>query len=226
MSVFAISDLHLSLSTDKLMDKFHGWENYIQRIESNWQRVVDKNDTVVIPGDISWALKLNEAAEDLKFLNELNGNKIIIKGNHDLWWPTMNKLSIFLEEHDLNTIKPLFNNCCLAEDVCICGTRGWFFDVGEQEEKVILREAGRLETSIKSAIDLGKKPVVFLHYPPVFDNRVCEPIFEIIKKYDIDIVYHGHIHGIGRNNCQKEYKGVKFKLLSADCVNFTPILIK
>lgn len=225
MSIYAISDLHLSLSTDKLMDKFYGWENYIERIKANWNRLVKAEDTVIVPGDISWALKLEESLEDLKFLNELNGEKIILKGNHDLWWPTMNKLNNFLKTNNLDKIKPLFNNCYEIDNVCICGTRGWFFDAPEKEEKVILREAGRLETSLEKAKALGKKPLVFLHYPPVYDNNVCKPIFEIIKKYNITTVYHGHIHGNGMNNAQKEFDGVNFKLLSADCINFTPFYI-
>lgn len=226
MSIYAISDLHLSFSTNKSMDKFYGWENYVERIKANWNRLVTANDTVIVPGDISWALKIEEAREDLDFLNKLNGEKIIIKGNHDLWWPTMKKLNAFLIENNFNSIKPLFNNSYEVENVSVCGTRGWFFDAPEKEEKIIMREAGRLEASINSALKTGKQPLVFLHYPPVYDNSVCEPIFNIIKKYNIKTVYHGHIHGNGRNNFQKEYEGVNFKLLSADCINFTPFFIK
>ena len=226
MSIFAISDLHLSFSTNKLMDKFRGWENYTDRIQSNWKRLIKPDDTVVIPGDISWALKTEEAKKDLEFINSLRGTKVILKGNHDLWWPTMNKLNNFLNENNFTTIIPVFNNGYIVGDSCICGTRGWFFDSPESEEKVVLREAGRLKTSLDFAVSNKKEPIVFLHYPPVYDGRVCEPIFNVIKEYNITTVYHGHIHGAGCNNAQKNYDGVEFKLLSADCVDFTPFFIK
>ena len=225
MAIFAISDLHLSFSTDKPMDKFRGWENYTERIKANWTRLVGQYDTVVIPGDISWALKLEEAEEDFKFIESLPGNKVILKGNHDLWWSTMNKFGIFLEEKGFKTIKPLFNSAIEVEGKVICGTRGWFFDAPEKEEKIILREAGRLETSLKKAEETGLEPIVFLHYPPVYDNNVCQPIFDVIKKHGIKTVYHGHIHGAGCNNAQKNYDGVRFKLLSCDCIEFTPLSI-
>lgn len=224
MALYAISDLHLSLSADKPMDVFRGWTDYVSRIKNNWERLCTEDDTIVIPGDISWALHLSEAVLDFKFLDSLPGKKIILKGNHDLWWSTAKKLTEFLENNEIKTVSFVFNNAITVGDKAVCGTRGWFYDLAA-EDKVVLREAGRLETSIKAALETGKEPVVFTHYPPVYGEWVCHEIFEVIKKYDIKTVYHGHIHGSGCHNAVKEFEGVNFKLLSADCVDFTPVPI-
>ena len=224
MSLYAISDLHLSLSSDKPMDVFRGWENYVERLKANWTRLIKDSDTVVIPGDISWALKLEETKEDFAFLNSLPGKKIILKGNHDLWWSTSKKLTQFLEENNFSTISFVFNNAVVVEDKAVCGTRGWFYDLAP-DDKVVKREAGRLEASITAAEKSGKTPVVFLHYPPVYSEWDCEEIFSVIKKHGIKTVWHGHIHGSGFNNAKKEFDGVKLRLLSADCVDFCPVPI-
>ncbi|MBQ8550403.1 MAG: metallophosphoesterase [Clostridia bacterium] len=224
MSLYAISDLHLSLSSNKPMDVFRGWEDYHNRIKQNWCRIVKAEDTVVIPGDISWAMTLAEAVEDFKFLNSLPGKKIILKGNHDLWWSTAKKLNAFLEENGFDTVSFVFNSAAVVDDVAVCGTRGWFYDLGA-EDKVVLREAGRLETSIKAALETGKRPIVFTHYPPVYGEWVCKEIFDVIKKYEIKKVYHGHIHGSGFHNAKSHHDGVDFTLLSADCIDFCPMLI-
>lgn len=224
MSLYAISDLHLSLSSDKPMDVFRGWENYVERLKANWTRLIKDTDTVVIPGDISWALKLEETKEDFAFLNSLPGKKIILKGNHDLWWSTSKKLTQFLEENNFSTISFVFNNAVVVEDKAVCGTRGWFYDLAP-DDKVVKREAGRLEASITAAEKSGKTPVVFLHYPPVYSEWVCEEIFSVIKKHGIKTVWHGHIHGSGFNNAKKEFDGVNLRLLSADCVDFCPVPI-
>lgn len=222
MSLYTISDLHLSLSADKPMDVFYGWNNYMERLEANWRRVVCDADTVVIPGDLSWALKLEDAEKDLKFLDSLPGKKIILKGNHDLWWSTMKKLNSFFENIGLKTVTPLFNSAILAEGRAICGSRGWFLENDDQNKKILLREAGRLEMSIAEAESLGAEPLVFLHYPPVYADIVCEQILEVLKKHNIKTVYHGHIHGSGLHRAVSEYDGIHFKLVSCDCIDFTP----
>ena len=223
MAVFAISDLHLSLSTDKPMDIF-GWSNHTERIKANWNRVVKENDTVIIPGDISWGLKMSEAAEDLKFIDLLNGKKIILKGNHDLWWQTMAKNKRFFADNGIKSIDILFNNSFSVEDFEICGTRGWFYDAGN-DRKVILREAGRLEASLSFNKDTKKEKIVFLHYPPVFGEQVCDEIWQVIKKHNVKRVFYGHVHGIGYLNCLSEYDNVKLKLVACDHTDFTPVEI-
>lgn len=221
MSLYTISDLHLSLSADKPMDVFYGWNNYMERLEANWKRVISDDDTVIIPGDISWALKLEDAEKDLKFLDSLPGKKILLKGNHDLWWSTMKKLTEFFHNIDLKTITPLFNSAILIEDKAICGSRGWFFENDDQNKKILLREAGRLDMSITEAEKLGE-PLVFLHYPPAYGDIACEEIIEVLKKHNIKTVYHGHIHGSGLHRAVSEHDGIRFKLVSCDCIDFTP----
>ncbi|MBE6769254.1 MAG: serine/threonine protein phosphatase [Ruminococcaceae bacterium] len=225
MSIFAISDLHLSFSADKPMDIFRGWENYEEKIKKNWCKIVKENDTVILPGDLSWGLKIDEAKADFAFLNDLPGKKILLKGNHDLWWGTAKKMREFLAENNFSKIDFVFNNCIVAENFAVCGTRGWFFDGGE-DKKVLLREAGRLEMSIKEAIKTGLEPLVFLHYPPVFAGQVCEEIFSVLKKYDIKKIYYGHVHGAGKAGVVNEYDGIMLKLVSCDSIDFTPFCIK
>ncbi len=223
MSIFAVSDLHLSFSSNKPMNVFHGWQNHTERIKANWTRLVGENDTVVIPGDISWALKLEEAAADLAFIDSLPGKKIILKGNHDLWWGTMSRLRALLEDRGLTTVEPLFNGAIEAEGFAVCGTRGWSYDCPADEIKVLKREAGRLETSLSAAESMGLEPLVFLHYPPAYGDYRCDEIFEVLNRHGIKKIWHGHIHGTGKLNCVSEAYGIRLTLLSCDCVDFTPV---
>ena len=226
MKLFAIADLHLPLGVNKPMDIFGGWDNYVERIEKNWKKLVDENDTVVIGGDISWGSSLSESIPDFDFINRLPGKKIILKGNHDYWWGTANKINEFLKENKFDTINILHNNCYSDGNIAICGTRGWIYDgTGEKDLKVIAREASRLETSIKQAVDNSLKPIVFLHYPPAYADFVCDEIVSVLKKYDINNVYYGHIHGKGIYNVVSEYDDIKLKLIAADGVEFTPVFV-
>ncbi len=225
MSLFVISDLHLSLAADKSMIIFKGWEGYVERIENNWKRLVKEDDTVVIPGDISWALKIEETFNDFSFLNALPGKKILIKGNHDLWWGTKSKVDAYLKENGFDRIEILYNNYIEAEGVAVCGTRGWFYEEPENN-KIRLREAARLRRSLESAAKDGLPIKTFLHYPPVYGDYVCDDILDVLKEFKIDMVYYGHIHGSGCNNSVKEYDGIKLKLISADCINFTPVPVR
>ena len=224
MSVFVIGDPHLSLSVQKPMDIFKGWQDYTQRLKNNWESVVSENDTVIIPGDISWAMNITEAKEDLLFLNDLPGKKIIGKGNHDYWWCTMKKLQEFKKENSLDKIEFLFNNAFEAENIAVCGTRGWFFDdKSDNAEKVILREAGRLSMSIEEALKTGKEPVAFLHYPVVYESGVCTEILDVLKKYGIRRCFFGHIHGEKTGRYIKyTYDDITFSLISADFLAFCP----
>ncbi len=224
MSIYAISDLHLSFGSDKPMNIFRGWDNHTDRLKANWNRLVKPEDTVILPGDFSWGLKIEETLPDFKFLEKLNGKKIILKGNHDLWWSTVKKLNQFLEKNEIKTVSVLFNNTITAEGFAVAGTRGWFYD-DKADKKIIAREVGRLEKSITEAEKTGLPILVFLHYPPVYNGEICEEIFDVIKKHNIKTVYHGHIHGPGLNNATKEFDGVSFKLISCDCVDFTPVFI-
>ena len=224
MSIFAISDLHLSFGTDKPMDIFYGWDNYTDRIKANWLRLVKPEDTVILAGDFSWALKIEESLPDFKFLDSLPGKKLLIKGNHDLWWSTAKKLYEIFSSNGISSVDIIFNNCAIVEGYAIAGTRGWFYDE-KGTAKVKMREAGRLEASLSAAKETGLPILTFLHYPPVYNDSVCQEIFEVLKKYNIKKVYHGHIHGSGLNNAIKQYDDIEFKLISCDCIDFTPFLV-
>ncbi len=227
MSVYAIGDTHLSLSVDKPMDIFKGWDDYAQRIEANWQKLVNPDDTVIINGDVSWGMSLLEAEKDFEFLNKLNGTKIISKGNHDYWWNTVTKMEAFFKEKGFDTIKILHNNAHKAGNIAIAGTRGWFFDAEKENvDKVMARECARLQRSIDSARTLGGEIVVFLHYPPVSITKDCEPIFNVLKQNEIKRCYYGHLHGgATKFALNGEKDGVNFKLISADYLEFCPYLI-
>ena len=224
MSIYAISDLHLSLGTNKPMDIF-GWDNHTERIRANWLRIVKESDTVVLPGDFSWGLKLEESLEDFKFLESLPGKKIILKGNHDLWWSTVKKVQEFFKQNDILSVSLLFNNSYECGEYVICGTRGWCFPENSADKKVIAREVGRLKASLESGLKTGLKPLVFLHYPPAYAEDKCQEIIDVLKQYHIDTVFHGHIHGKGFNRSIGEYEGIKLKLISSDCIDFTPYFI-
>ncbi len=225
MSIFTISDLHLSLGTDKPMDIF-GWDNHIERIKSNWIKLVKDQDTVILPGDFSWALRLEESLEDFEFLESLPGKKLLLKGNHDLWWSTVKKVKEFFEKNNILSVELIFNNAVVVENRAVCGTRGWMFSSSEEDKKIVLREAGRLKRSLEQAVITGYKPLVFMHYPPAYGNEMCAEFIEVLKAYGVDTVYYGHIHGNGFNNSIPEFEGIKLKLVSCDCMNFVPFLIK
>ena len=229
MSLFAIADLHLSLGEDKPMDIFAGWNDYVNRLKQNWETIITEKDTVVIAGDISWAMKLEETYVDFKIIDDLPGNKIFIKGNHDYWWGTKSKIDKFLSENNLNTISILFNNSYACDDFAVCGTRGWFLENDTpQDLKVLNREVGRLIASIESALKTDKEPIVFLHYPPYYYGTECKEIIDVLVKYNIKKCYYGHIHGKKniRNAFEGEYKGINFKLISCDKVAFMPVLVR
>ena len=218
MAVFTIGDTHLSLGSSKPMDIFSGWDNYVCRLEENWRKRISDEDTVVIAGDVSWGISLEEAKQDFVFLDSLPGKKILMKGNHDYWWTTVKKMTEFLEANGLNTLSFLFNNCHIVDGTALCGTRSWLFDVGEpHDEKVMNRELGRLKMSLDAAGDLPK--IAFLHYPPL-----C--VLELLHQYGVRRCYYGHLHGAAiRRAFQGERDGIEFRLVSADSVDFCPVKI-
>ena len=227
--IYSIADLHLSFGTNKPMDVFSGWTNYTERIRANWQRLVEPDDTVVIAGDISWAMKLNDINKDFEYIQSLNGKKIILKGNHDYWWTTKSKMDKYISESGFDSISILHNNYYVVEDTAICGTRGWFYDAEKDEDMLILkREVGRLRMSIEPAVKAGYKPVVFLHYPPIYNGMECTEIMDVLREYEIEKCFYGHVHG--GNAAKKafigEKDGISFRLIACDYVNFTPLSIK
>ena len=198
MSLYVISDPHLSLTTDKSMTVFPGWNDYVMRLEKQWRQLVTSEDTVVLAGDISWAMTLDDALEDFRFLHALPGRKLLFKGNHDYWWCTRRKMDSFFEENGLSSLTVVHNDAVTVDErFAVCGSRGWFYDDAEDNVKILRREAERLRTSIRAAKQTGLEPVVFLHYPPLFDGRVCEEITDVLKAEGIKRCYYGHVHGAG-----------------------------
>ena len=229
MSLFVIADLHLSLNGEKPMDVFRGWHNYVERLEDNWRRVVQEGDTVVIAGDISWAMKLEDAVQDFQFLHSLPGEKILLKGNHDYWWSTRSKIDQFLVEHGFFDMKVLHNCAYQVEGKALCGTRGWLYNSATVEDKkIVAREAGRLSMSMAEAKKLGGELVAFLHYPPVYDNMECQELLDLLAENQVSRCYFGHIHGqyAAQKALVGEYKGVHMRLISADYVQFCPVRVE
>lgn len=226
MALFVIADLHLSLSSDKPMDVFKGWHDYVRRLEENWRRVVAEEDTVVIAGDISWAMKLEDSKADFAFLHSLPGRKILMKGNHDYWWSTRNKIDGFFAENGFGDLQILHNCAYRVGDKALCGTRGWLYNSEtEEDKKIVSREAGRLLMSVAEAKKLGGDLVAFLHYPPVYDDMECTELLEILSQNGISDCYFGHIHGqyAAKKALVGEYKGVRMHLISCDFVDFCPV---
>lgn len=226
--LYTIGDLHLSLGCDKPMDIFSGWSNYLERLEANWNSMVTDEDTVVLLGDHSWALRLEDSYKDMEFIHSrLKGKKILVKGNHDLWWGTMNKLSNFIQSNGFTSIQFLFNNAFLVDGIAICGTRGWIRENGEQPDmKVLNREAGRLEASVKEVLKLGGEPVAFIHYPPIYRSEENVHLTDVLQRYGIKRCYYAHLHGASiKGALNGVANGIDYRLVSADSVDFTPVKI-
>ena len=240
MSLFAIADLHLSTldSTNKSMEVFgQKWADYTHRLEQAWRKLITDNDTVVVAGDISWALTLEEAESDLRFLDNLPGNKILLKGNHDFWWSTNSKLKAFIEKNNFRTLSFLHNNAFSVDGFLICGSRGWYHDSDAEGakqanapyDKIVARECIRLSLSFEEgkkaeqASSLPLTPVCFLHFPPHWCEKTCQPILDTLTQYNVNTCYFGHIHGASPVSFDKE--GIQFSLIAADALSFTPKLI-
>lgn len=196
MSLYAIGDLHLSFTTNKPMDIFGPrWKNHVEKIREGFSALTD-DDVCVICGDLSWGMNLEETLEDFRFLDELPGRKIVLKGNHDLWWTSMTKMTAFLEKNGFKTISFLHNNAYpFGENAAICGTRGWFYEESKSaahDKKMIDREILRLETSLKAAGEREK--YVFLHYPPKYGTYTCPEILAVLKQYEAKVCCSGHLH--------------------------------
>ncbi len=232
MALYTLADLHLSCSVDKPMDIFGGrWQDYMDKIRERWTALVEPEDVVVLVGDLSWAISIDSAKEDFIYLNQLPGHKILLKGNHDLWWNTMTKMNRFIEANGFANIQFLNNNCYVYEDIGLCGTRGWFFEEFFQEqhdEKIFRRELIRLESSLKAADALGvREKYCFLHYPPLHQNFRCDEILSLMKAYGVTRCIYGHLHGPScRTATEGLHEGIEFTLVSGDHVDFTPVLLK
>ena len=240
MALYTIADLHLSTrdGTDKSMEVFGGrWSGYTEKLVRNWRHLVTEDDTVVIPGDISWALTLEQAREDLCFIDSLPGRKIIGKGNHDFWWTTMKKMNAFTESLGIKTVFFLFNNAYLSDGMIVAGTRGWYYDDAAggvpdntDFDKIVAREAQRLRMSLTEAVRLraecpSAEIVAFTHFPPVWCERAVDEFVDVLSEFGVGRLYFGHIHGVYSTPPSFEYRGIKMSIVSADYLSFTPKLV-
>lgn len=228
MALYAIGDLHLGFGVNKPMDVFGSqWKDHTKRLRESFA-AMKPEDVCVLCGDLSWAMGLSEAAPDFRFVDELPGKKVILKGNHDYWWVTANKMKQFFTAEGISTIELLHNNCILYGDLALCGTRGWFYEEetgGAHDQKIMNRELLRLEASLKAAGEREK--LVFLHYPPRCGNYVCREIVELLGKYGVLECYYGHLHGPGQKAAVQGWvEGVHYKMVSADYLGFQPRKIR
>lgn len=228
MAIYVIGDLHLSFGVDKPMNIFgDNWKNHAEKIKNNWIKKVKEEDTVILPGDFSWAMYLEESEKDFQFLNSLPGRKILSKGNHDYWWTTVTKMYKFLKEKNFENIDFLYNNSYLIEDKIIVGTRGWITNPKSEENyKILKRENDRLKISLNSGIKQfgnDKEIFAFIHYPPFFKEMVPEEINfrATLEKYNVSKCVYAHLHGDSHKEAiEGEINGISYRLASSDYLNF------
>lgn len=226
MSLYAISDLHLPGGDDKPMDVFGGhWTDHFQRISADWRARVKEEDTVLIAGDISWAMQLSAAVPDLLAIGELPGRKLIIKGNHEYWWSTLKQVRAVLPQG----MEAIQHTAVDLGDAVVCGTRGWSFPTAEEplspeDQKILDRELIRLELALQAAMKIasGRPVIVMLHYPPLYDQVRDTPFTRLLAKYPVHTVVYGHLHGAAiRAGFTGVHEGVRYMLTSCDSLHFS-----
>lgn len=228
MALYAIADLHLSFSSNKPMDIFgENWLDYEKKIEASWRASVSEEDTVLIPGDISWAIKLSEAVTDLDWIDKLPGKKILLRGNHDYWWTSLSKMNKLYD-----SISFLQNNSFSYGEYAVCGSRGWNCPSGygftSDDERIYSRELLRLKLSLDNAKKEGyKKFIVMMHYPPTNDKHEASGFTEIFEEYGVETVIYGHLHTKASFNSSIMgiHEGVNYMLVSSDYLDFEVSLI-
>ncbi|AEF93387.1 metallophosphoesterase [Desulfotomaculum nigrificans CO-1-SRB] len=239
MKFFAISDLHLSFTSEvvpgqwekvelyKPMDVFNPeWHMHYRKIYENWHALVGPDDIVLLPGDISWATRLEEACHDVNFLALLPGTVYTVPGNHDYWWQGISKVRRLVPEN----VRPIQNDHAMVGDIAICGTRGWVCPNGyqftEQDEKIYKRELIRLENSLRSIKGNPSEIIVMMHFMPTNESHERSGFIDILCEFGVKTVVYGHLHDRARNyRLPDEAWGIRFHLVSADFVNFSPVLI-
>lgn len=227
MAIYAISDFHLAFTTEKPMDVFgEKWLKHEEKIKNNWIHIINEEDTILIPGDISWSMKIDESMMDLEWIHNLPGRKIFVKGNHDYWWQSISKLNNLYED-----MKFIQNNHFSYGEHAICGTRGWICPGGEKftenDNKIYKRELIRLRLSLESAVKEGfSKFIVMLHYPPSYDKKEESGFIDILKEYNVEKVIYGHLHSVSKEKVlEGNIGGIEYYLTSCDYLDFIPIKI-
>ena len=235
MSIFVIGDLHLSFHENKPMSIFgDNWEGHEEKIKKDWIAKVKEEDLVILPGDFSWSTYLKDTYEDFTYLNSLPGKKILLKGNHDYWWTTLKSMRKYLQENEFKNIDFLYNNAYKYDNYIMAGARGWCQTDNEEDQKILKREAIRLELSITEGIkQYGEENemIVFMHYPPITQNNILKneenDFIKILKKYNIKKCYYGHLHGNSiKDAVEGKYFGIEFKLVSCDGLDFKLLKIQ
>ena len=230
MRIFAISDLHLSFDCNKPMDVFGGkWEGYTEKIKENWTKKVKGDDIVLVAGDISWAMKLDEVHKDLAWIDSLPGTKIMIKGNHEYWWKSISSVRAILPK----SIKAIQNDSIKIGKYVFCGSRGWTVPEKDKEQlpedaKIYNREVIRMELTLRSANALkedGDKIICMIHYPPFNLDKEESGFTKLFEKYNVDSVIFGHLHGYVKCDLFRISNGVKYYFTSCDHINNDPVLI-
>ncbi len=232
MALYAIADLHLPIGVNKPMDIFGcAWHNYVERLETNWKNTISDDDTVVLAGDFSWATYIRDAYKDFDFINRLPGKKYLVKGNHDYWWTTMNKMRGFVAENGFDTINFLQNNCFMYNSTAVCATRGWRHPGCDaftaEDRKIFNREVIRLRLALDAALKQSPSDIiVFTHYPPT-DSMGCRNDFtEVLSDFGVSKCVYGHLHSASHKKAvQGIFGGVEYILVSADYVEFMPVKI-
>ena len=227
--IFAIADTHLSFASDKPMDIFgDAWKGHAARLDAAWREEVSEDDLVVVAGDISWALKLEDAIPDLDFLDRLPGRKLLVRGNHDLWWQKITKLNAMYD--DMRFLQN--DHAFQGEGRAVCGSRGWGLpgleDYGADDEKILARELIRLQMSLDKAATAGASEIICaMHFPPALTPHNVSPFTELIEQYPVSQVVYGHLHGpqAFRKGIMGEHRGVQYRLASCDYLGFRPLRI-
>lgn len=229
MAIYAISDLHLSFNTNKPMNVF-GWENYEERIKEDWNQKVTQEDTVLLPGDFSWAMNLKDTDLDFQYIHALPGKKILLKGNHDYWWNTLTSMRNYMKKRKIDDIDFLYNNSYKIENTIICGTRGWIIGENDEEnQKIYKRELQRLKLSLEDGMKKyrpGKDMIVCMHYPPIKD-KVQSDFVRLMEEYPVKQCIYGHLHGSAHNGAiEGNFGKIEYKMVSCDYTDFKLIRIK
>ena len=228
MSIFVIADLHLSFGTNKPMDIFgDNWANHDKKIAEDWRNKVNNDDLVVLPGDFSWAMKLEDTKQDFEYLNSLPGKKLLLKGNHDYWWTTLSKMRRFLKDNNFEEIDFIQNNFYEFEGKIITGVHGWEINGAPEDVRILRREHLRLQMELEQIVKQygqEKEIIVFMHYPPYekYENKVKNPYAELLGNYNVKKCYYGHLHGEQVYGDIEDYElyGIKYALISADYLDF------
>lgn len=237
MAIFAMADLHLAISNpEKSMEEFgEGWRDYITRIKTNWEETVTDEDTVLMPGDLSWAMYIDKANEDLQFIDSLPGTKLFSRGNHDYWWTTVSKMEKYCADQGFNTIRFVRNNVIEVEDSLITGTRGWKLpsDSGfdAEDRRIYERETLRLGLCLKQLQaadpDHGRRHIVMLHYPPLTQKSPSSAFTGLLEEAGVDLCIYGHLHGFAHAGAFEGSitpgKGTIYRCVASDFLGFKPL---